>query len=200
MQKILVIGDVHGKIDSYYKILQKYKPEYSICVGDFGFKKEHEWFIKNIDYTKHKINFGNHDDTTFLNENYSRGNYTCYHGYENELMCVRGASSIDKQYRIKDVSWWSNEELSYKEMNEAIEVYAKNKPKIMITHDCPQSIRENVFSIYDKSITSVGLQAMLELHKPNLWIFGHHHKSIDIVVDGVRFKCLNELEIFELEV
>ncbi len=198
--KILVIGDVHGRIDEYYKILQKHKPEYSICVGDFGFKKEHEWFIKNIDYTKHKINFGNHDDTTFLNENYSRGNYTYYHGYDNELMTVRGADSIDKQYRIDGISWWQNEELSYQEMNEAVGTYIKNKPSVMITHDCPQSIRDKIFNIKDASLTSHGLQVMLDSHKPDLWIFGHHHKSIDIIVDNVRFKCLNELEMFELEI
>lgn len=198
MQKILVIGDVHGKIDEYYKIIQKYKPEFSIQIGDFGFKKEHEWFLKNVNYFSNKVLFGNHDDYKFLNGKHSLGNYF----YENKfkVMTVRGANSIDKQYRIEGFSWWSNEELSYQEMNEAIEVYSKNKPKIMLTHDCPQSIREKVFGIYDKSITSMGLQSMLELHKPDLWIFGHHHKSIDIVTDGVRFKCLNELEVFELEI
>ncbi len=196
--KILTIGDVHGKINEYWKIIQKYKPEYSICVGDFGFKKEHEWFLKNVNYFSNKVLLGNHDDYKFLNEKHSLGNYF----YENKfkIMTVRGANSIDKQYRIEGISWWRNEELSYQEMNEAIEVYTKNKPKIMITHDCPQSIREKVFGIYDKSITSMGLQAMLELHKPDLWIFGHHHKSIDTVIDGVSFKCLNELEVFELEI
>ena len=198
MKNILIIGDVHGKVNEYYKILQKYKPELSIQLGDFGFKKEHEWFLKNIDCDKNKIIFGNHDDTSFVSEEYSLGNYTHFHR-EPEIMFVRGADSIDKKYRVEGQSWWRNEELSYLEMDEVIKQYVKWKPEIMITHDCPQSIREKVFGIQDKSLTSMGLQSMLDIHKPKLWIFGHHHKSVDVVIDDVRFICLNELEVYNLE-
>ena len=44
---LLIIGDVHGKVNEYYKLLQKHKGV-SIQVGDFGFKKEHKWHLNLI--------------------------------------------------------------------------------------------------------------------------------------------------------
>lgn len=195
MEKILIIGDVHGKIDNYWKIINNTKLP-SIQVGDFGFKKHHEWHLKNIDSSKHKINFGNHDDYTFLEEKHSLSDYSI----NDKYMSVRGADSIDKGYRIEGVDWWSNEELDYFQMQNAIDLYIENKPNIMITHDCPQCIREYLFGIFDKSITSNGLGAMFEYHKPKVWVFGHHHISKDVNIMGTRFICLGELETIELDV
>lgn len=188
---LLIIGDVHGKINDYWKIINKHKIP-SIQVGDFGFKKEHEWFLKNVDFNKNQINFGNHDDYTFLNEQHSLSNYSYAH--ESKIMTVRGAYSIDRGYRIENLDWWANEELNYEEMLNAIDFYNLNKPKIMITHDCPDYARRYLFDIRDKSITSNGLQAMFENHQPDIWIFGHHHKSRNQTINGTRFICLGELE------
>jgi predicted phosphodiesterase len=192
MKELLIIGDVHGKINQYWKLLQNKEFKMSIQVGDFGFRKEHEWFLDNIDYTKNKINFGNHDDYTFLNELHSLNNYSYLDNYN--LMSVRGAFSIDHYKRKKDIDWWDNEELSYDELQNAIDLYNNKKPNIMITHDCPHEIRKILFNIHDKSITSNGLQIMLEDHQPKIWIFGHHHKSINTIINGTNFICLNELE------
>lgn len=154
--KLVIIGDVHGKTSQYLKILKNIDEDCeTIQVGDFGFKNQHEWHLNNVDSTKHKINFGNHDDYTFLNKPHSLGKYTYFN---NELMTVRGAYSIDKEYRTEGISWWANEELNYQEFQEAIDFYCLKKPKIMITHDCPQEVRKTLFGIEEKSITSNGLQ------------------------------------------
>ena len=194
---LLVIGDVHGKVNEYWKILQKWdKRHCSIQVGDFGFKKQHEWHLKNIDFSQHQINFGNHDDYSFLHEPHSLSNWS--YGFESKKMTVRGAFSIDKSYRTENVDWWQNEELNYEEMQNAIDFYNFNKPKIMITHDCPDYARRYLFGIRDKSITSNGLQQMFENHQPDVWIFGHHHRSKNEVINGTRFICLAELETIVL--
>ncbi len=190
---LLIIGDVHGKIDPYYKLLQKWKGN-SIQVGDFGFKKQHEWHLKNIDNTKHKINFGNHDDPTYLDKPHSLGNWS----YSDGIMTVRGAWSIDKAFRTENIDWWANEELNYEEMQAAIDAYIKNKPRVMITHDAPHDARVELFGCHEKSITSNGLQAMFEAHQPELFIFGHWHDSRNEVINGTRFICLAELETFQL--
>jgi predicted phosphodiesterase len=188
---LLVIGDVHGKIKQYNEIISKHNG-CSIQVGDFGFDIEHEWFLSNVDYDNHKVVFGNHDDYSFLNSPHSLSNYS----YDpiNGLMTVRGAFSIDRHRRTENKDWWANEELNYAEMQEAIDFYVTNRPKIMITHDCPHDIRNMMWGINDKSITSNGLQFMMESHQPDLWIFGHHHNPIDEVINGIRFICLGELE------
>lgn len=193
---MLIIGDVHGKIDNYWKILQKNKNVNSIQVGDFGFKKQHEWFLKNIDYTQHKINFGNHDDYTYLYKPHSLGNFSF--SKETCIMTIRGPYSVDKSYRTENIDWWANEELNYKEMQSAIDHYQYNKPKIVISHDCPFEIRKKLFDITEKSITTNGLQQMFEMHQPELWIFGHHHKSKNRIINGTHFICLEELEAITL--
>ncbi len=185
--ELLLISDIHGNINEYWKILNKYKLK-SIQVGDFGFKKHHEWHLKNIDSTKHKINFGNHDDYSFLCENHSLKNFSYYNG----LMTVRGAFSIDRYRRIDGIDWWHNEEMTYSEMLDAVDCYMENKPNIMVTHDCPNSIRQTLFGIFDKSITANGLEMMFQFHKPKVWVFGHHHKNIDVEIMGTRFICQEE--------
>ncbi len=189
---LLIIGDVHGKINDYWNILQKWdKRHCSIQVGDFGFSQHHEWHLKNIDHSQHQINFGNHDDYTYLDKPHSLSNWSIS---TSGLMTVRGAYSIDKAQRTENVNWWANEELSYAEMQRAIDSYIFNKPKIMITHDCPHEARQKLFGINEKSITTNGLQAMFENHQPELWVFGHHHCSKNEVINGTRFICLAELE------
>lgn len=190
---MIVIGDVHGKINKYHQMIRRYGCK-TIQVGDFGFKLHHNWHLKNVDSDNHKINFGNHDDYNYLHSKHSLGDYSYFDG----IMTVRGAYSIDRWLRTEGLDWWCNEELSYADMQNAIDFYVDKKPDVMITHDCPRSIRKQVFNIHEKSITSDGLQAMFESHQPKLWIFGHHHKDMSEIIDGCRFICLDELSVYNV--
>jgi hypothetical protein len=194
LENLLLIGDVHGKIDNYWKILQKHKGN-SIQLGDFGFKEEHQWHLKNIDNTKHQIVFGNHDDYTFFDKPHSLFNYS--YSPETQLMTIRGANSIDKYKRIENRDWWANEEMNYQEMQEAVDFYCDNKPRIVVSHNCPREIAKHFWSITDKSTTTNGLQIMFECHQPELWFFGHHHRSVNETINNTRFICLAELETFK---
>lgn len=189
--ELMLIGDVHGKLDEYWKLLQGFKGE-SIQVGDFGFKKHHQWHMENIDSEKHKVLFGNHDSTDFLTTTHSLGNWS--YCEKRKLMTVRGAFSIDRINRTEGVDWWANEELNYMEFQEVLDAYIKYKPNVVISHDCPHSVRHSLFGITDKSITSNGLEGMFSYHQPKLWVFGHHHQSKDVNIKGTRFICLAELE------
>jgi hypothetical protein len=192
---IILIGDVHGKLIQYHKILKDYPKHSSIQVGDFGFQKHHDWHMEKINGDQHKINFGNHDYYPYLFEKHSLENFSLIN---NEIMTVRGAWSIDKINRIEGIDWFANEELNYGDMQAAIDFYETNKPRIIISHDCPHDIRKLLFGIEQKSITTNGLQIMLEIHKPKLWVFGHHHISVNEVIDETKFICLAELEVIDL--
>jgi hypothetical protein len=192
---IIIIGDVHGKLIQYHKILKDFPNHSSIQVGDFGFQKHHDWHMENINANQHKINFGNHDYYPYLFETYSLENYSLIN---NEIMTIRGAWSIDKIHRTEGIDWFANEELNYGDMQAAIDFYETNKPRIVISHDCPHNIRKLLFGIEQKSITTNGLQVMLEIHKPELWVFGHNHISVNEVIDGTKFICLEELEVIDL--
>jgi len=187
---MIFIGDVHGKVSRYKSIVDRY--DASIQVGDFGFKKEHDWYKKHIS-PEHKINFGNHDYYPYLNENYSCGN----HSYDNGIFTIRGADSIDRKFRIDGVDWFRDEELSYLESLEVIDAYRLAKPEIVCSHDCPQSVCEELFG-HPPSFTRKLLDYLLSIHQPLIWVFGHHHQSIDTTIGSTRFKCLAALETFEL--
>jgi len=194
---ITFIGDVHGKLEQYKQIIDNCK--FSVCVGDFGFKKEWDWYRKNIDQSYHLINPGNHDFIPYIHTvDGCTGNFYC--NYRRSYMTIRGAESIDKHLRQEGVDWFTNEELNYTEQLEAFDRYSQFKPKIMVTHDCPQVVMEQLFGYPEKSQTRTMLQHMFEFHQPDLWVFGHHHKSKDVVINGTRFVCLAELETLTIEI
>lgn len=189
-----IIGDVHGKLDQYKEITDNCA--FSICVGDFGFQKEWDWHHENIGGC-HEINMGNHDYLPYLYSHpASLRNYNYFPSFG--VFSVRGAFSIDKIHRTEGLDWFPNEELTYQEGLHCFDEYCKIKPKIVISHDCPQSVCYSLFGIYQKSDTRNLLQAMFEEHEPELWVFGHHHESKDIAFGKTRFICLNELETFEI--
>ena len=192
---LIAVGDVHCKINAYHDIIKKYDCD-SMQVGDFGFDIEHQWHLDNVDNSKHKVNFGNHDDYNFLNKPHSLGDFSYIEKYN--LLSVRGAFSVDQYKRTEGIDWFRNEELDYNEMNLAIDLCELKKPKIIISHDCPHEVRKHLFGIHEKSITSNGLQGMFEVHQPDIWIFGHHHKKKNEIINGTRFICLAELEIFKI--
>lgn len=204
------IGDVHGHFSRYKNIIRDHPN--TIQVGDMGvgFRRwphgewqsnphydmmvaQNAWFIR-----------GNHD-----NPHTCRRHSQCIKDGHVEttkkgtkIMYIGGASSNDKEYRIEDFSWWPEEELSQKDMWEIAEKYAKEKPDVMVTHDCPIEIIAHIHShhLYDNSRTQQFLQALFNAHKPKMWIHGHHHISFDRVINGTRFVCLAELEMKEFDI
>jgi len=198
---MIIIGDIHTKLSRYHNILCRNPKEDSIQIGDYGFKEEHDWHMSNIDIDKHKVLFGNHDYYPYIDMPHSLGNFKTIPEYN--MMTIRGAKSTDKYLRVEGADWFSDEELSYGQSMEVVDVYENTKPFIVLSHDCPELLYNNVFG-YDlsleknKSITSQLLQAIFEIHQPSLWIFGHHHRHIDVQIEGTRFICLPELSYMHI--
>ena len=121
------------------------------------------------------------------------------------MMLIGGAYSIDRQWRTEGYDWWPDEQLSLPELNTLVDVYSTVRPRIMVTHDCPESLAPVMAAIgkfrydYVSNRTRQALQAMLEIHRPEIHIFGHWHFSLDKVIDGTRFVCLAELECKDIE-
>ena len=199
MNDLMIIGDVHGKLNSYYKIILQEKPEHSIQLGDFGFKKHHDWFLGTMDISRHKIVFGNHDYYPYLDKPYSLGDYsTIVLPDGRKLMTIRGAWSIDQNQRIQGVDWFREEEMSIVEWNGCINVYEQFKPDIVVSHDAPFSINKSFYGIYEPNRTSMGLDTCFEIHQPAKWIFGHHHKPKTERVNKCKFTCLGELQFIKI--
>jgi predicted phosphodiesterase len=200
MEGFTVIGDVHGKYERYHRIVRRTEENpYTIQLGDFGFKYD---TLANVDSTKHLIIPGNHDNyDTCYNYPHFLGDY----GYTSlngiEFFYYRGAYSIDRIYRTIGIDWWENEQVGIEGFMKARELYRMIKPKIVITHDCPENIAHQMVPdggrVFQNN-TTWALQELLNIHEPDLWLFGHWHKSRTIQHGKTRFMCLNELETYNI--
>jgi hypothetical protein len=201
------IGDVHGKFDRYKNII-KSVPN-TIQVGDMGvgFRRlggpyDGE-FSTNPPYDRmvegnHRFIRGNHDNPSVCKRHTQ---YIADGAVEGDMMFIGGAFSIDKAYRTENYNWWAEEELSYVELDELVTKYLDTKPRVMVTHECPDSIADLLcdgFKLDLPSRTRSAFDSMWAGHKPEVWVFGHWHFSFDQVIMGTRFKCLNELETWTL--
>lgn len=193
MPPMTIIGDVHGLVDSYNKLLQKIDGP-SVQLGDFGFRKEHMWHLANVEPMMHRVLFGNHDYYPMLHQKHSMGNWLL----EDGILYVRGARSIDRALRAEGKDWWPEEELSYVQCQELIDFVGICKRgsgiRAVVSHDCPQMVTEQVFGHTEKSRTGQVLDEVWRIARPQRWVYGHHHRSRVDMISGTQFQCLAELE------
>lgn len=194
--KIRIIGDAHNKMVDLHKIINDAVVgiDQVLCVGDVGF--DYTYLKQNINPEYFRFIPGNHDNYDNLPK-HSLGDF----GVWNDIFFIRGACSIDKEYRIQGVSWWSEEELDVNQSNECLELYSETKPQIVISHDAPEQVVDFLFDTLPgfSMTTKKLLQACFEVHQPKYWFFGHHHKSIGAKIHGTWFQCLDELEYVDID-
>jgi len=185
------IGDVHGKFEFYWTIVEKC--DESIQVGDMGagFRT-----LPKVPMT-HRFIRGNHDSPEVCKAD---PHWIPDGKVENGMMFIGGAWSIDQEWRIPGISWWEDEELSYREFEGLIDKYERVKPEVMVTHDCPTIMAKQVHSHHfdDNSRTREALDTMFEIHCPDLWIFGHHHVSMKGKAGSTDFIALAELDFIDI--
>lgn len=199
MAKLRLIGDVHGYTDVYLSLINE--ADYSIQLGDFGFDYN---CLTNVDPNKHRILLGNHEAYNkihlyphFLGDFgvHTIGNFDCFY--------IRGAYSIDKQYRRMGFDWFKEEELNYEQSTNLIHLYEYIKPKLVISHECPSDIVELISAFRKKfplSYTQKLLQALFDLHKPKTWLHAHHHVNKIHYYGKTLFICLKELGFVDFEI
>ena len=205
--KILVLGDIHAKIPSYTNILKQFinkhgEDVYSVQLGDFGLAQDYErrnfHFDRSelLDRDRHVFFGGNHDDYNNLPD-FHLGDFGLVPFWDNAFF-VRGARSIDKNLRTPNVDWWKEEELSWKQSNEALDLYNQEKPDVMLTHDAPDTAIHALFKHKDRHKTHTGalLDQMIDQHAPKIWFFGHWHRNKIQKVGETIFICLDELGTF----
>lgn len=152
--------------------------------------------------TTHKFFRGNHDQPGKCR---AHKNYLGDYGYleEDRIFWCAGALSIDREYRIEGQTWWADEELSYKELEKVIDLYLQSKPRFVLSHEAPA--KAGAVLLYDlvgpyfmakggclNSRTAQALEAMLILHQPEKWVFGHYHVDKKFYVPGfdTEFICI----------
>lgn len=211
MTTVRLIGDVHGKFSRYREIIRDVP--FSIQVGDMGVgfrgyrHGELKW-LTNPPYDamaegRNLFIRGNHDNPDVC----SRHDFWIADGtLVDGIYCLGGAVSIDRMWRTEGLDWWADEECSYADLERMIDEYAAIKPEIVVTHDCPESIANQMLATFNKkkfedgSRTRQALERMFHLHQPHEWYFGHWHWSLQFKSGRTLFRCLNELEHVDVEI
>lgn len=210
-----LIGDIHGAVNDYkaYSIGNFDGP--TIQVGDFGigFGQSDYWHESVNDFHSdgtHRFIRGNHDNPAVCKE---MTGWIRDGKIENDVMFVGGAWSIDNPdappgwyQRTEGVDWWPEEECSMQQFQHFIDVYATVKPRVMITHDCPQCISHEMFFNSGfltgpeyRTRTAQALEAMLNIHQPDEWYFGHWHKTMQYQYGRTMFHCIGILDYVDVE-
>ena len=207
MTKIAIIGDVHGDFDAYVEITKTC--ERSIQIGDFGAgfstkssnKLDEDGSHMPMLSPNHKFIRGNHDNPALCK---MHPNWIPDVTVEGNKFFMGGAHSIDQRNRNIGINWWDDEELSYEELNNAIDIYAAAKPRYVFTHDCPEIVGAvffggNSYKVRHNSSTMQALSMMFDIHQPEAWFFGHYHQYKYAFVKGTRFVCVPILTAFEYD-
>lgn len=212
-KKLTLIGDVHGKYAQYKRLIKDH-PD-TIQVGDMGvgfFKWPHGDVCPNPPHdvmVENNARFirGNHDNPKACTQ---QSQWIPDGTVENGIMFIGGALSIDRARRTECFNWWPDEELSYAALNAMVDKYIQTKPRVMVTHDCPEEVGNYILNCLPnlsggawkklEGRTPHAFQSMFSAHSPELWVFGHWHYSFDHVFRNTRFVCLNELELKEFEI
>jgi Icc-related predicted phosphoesterase len=203
---MLFVGDVHGKFDEYFDLIEGHPS--SIQVGDFGlgFPETLPEDIKGLERCwengDHRFVLGNHDNPEVCRTqpNFIPSGIDVATG----IFCLGGATSVDRESRIPGVSWWEEEEHSYEELMHLINAYEEAKPSVVVAHECPDAVARTLFRWYTdsrcESRTRQALETCFQLHKPDLFVFGHWHESRRRNILGTEFICLAELECIEIDI
>ena len=211
MTKTRYIGDVHGLKNELALVLHNVPDAVTsvVQVGDMGvgFGQGDYWHESLEDMLKSvngRFIRGNHDNPSECKQ---MSTWIKDGLVENDIMYIGGAWSIDYQWRTRGYDLWDDEELSYDRLTQLASVYETVKPRVMVTHDCPLSVSNELFIKTGKSFsgqqfktrTGSALDSMFSIHQPELWIFGHWHCDTDKVIDGTRFICLNEMSYIDVD-
>ena len=215
---IFITGDTHGDVD-YEKLLSlKEKKlsynDYLIICGDAAIC----WSPHQLQFFKDLYNAigctiiyvdGNHENFVMLDYcplvEYKgavmhRIDEHIFHVLRGEIMtlegksflCIGGAVSIDKAMRTPYVSWWPEEEITYHDINNALENLKERNYKVdyVITHCCDTKTVNKVFR-YRKDVCTQQLLFIDEVVEYKHWFFGHYHE--DRTIDGKKTCLYNNI-------
>lgn len=202
------------KMDKLGKKLSK--EDYLIILGDFGliwnnpmyrpleFRNE-EYFLNKLDELPFTLLFvdGNHENFSRLNSypvslwnggkvsyiresiiHLKRGQVFNLAG--KRFFVMGGATSIDKAYRRKGISYWEEENISSENMDEAFNNLAKVADSVdyVLTHAAPIKIARELVEIqffrYSEDVNEMHLGDIASKINFEKWYCGHYHLDYEV--------------------
>ena len=208
-----LIGDIHCNTERYIQAIGTATE--TIQLGDFSTEDDFDLDFGIKQGGDHYILLGNHDNyQTVMDSNGfsanrcgSAGKYNLVgHGRigtsAGNVFYVSGAESPDRLRRTEGHDWWREEELTFSQARECLDEWetlsGDNPINIVVSHDCPSRVAQMMHGDDKPTFTRQLLQEMWEIHKPSLWVFGHHHRNEIIHLEGTTFRCLDEGEFIDI--
>ena len=247
---IVVSGDIHGEFNELvYKCCIQYKMTDTLIIvaGDCGFGFEQQGYYENV-YNRNRERLsksnnwvlfvrGNHDNPYYFNEypiKHRRWmtipDYAVVRACGHHILCVGGAISVDRSYRISDLhyhqtkqddplsrsTYWINEYpvFSFEKVDSISEACAIDT---VVTHTAPSfceltskssmanwAIRDEDLIAhvkYERQVMDKLLNYLKTKHHPlRYWFYGHFHQSWHQEIDGVQYNMLDIMELRELNI
>jgi UDP-2,3-diacylglucosamine pyrophosphatase LpxH len=221
-KKLFIVGDLHGKFEQLFKLIDQYEINncYLVSVGDIGigFKSDKRKELRAIEiynefFESRNIDFmgiaGNHDARKlYFNGSVNLSNFRLLPDYHVEFingekfLFVGGAISIDRKIRKVNFTYWEDE-LFVLKPEFAVPC------DVLITHSAPfwlgEFTKNGILGWCEKDEylwrdcvkERDELATLFKLAKPKKAYVGHFHTSLTQKHNGCIAKILNELEIIE---
>ena len=226
MYRVFVCGDIHGAFNSFNKCLKNLSNTYAeenVCVlvcGDFGYWPRDVNIKTELIVPGNVFVYfcpGNHEDWEALHKLKLDANgmyevtpnvWYCSFGSKLDIdgtiyMFLGGAESVDRFYRIPDVSWFKHEGITEEAMSELL---AKDMDlvDVVISHTCPDCVRGDTIAVCDRIYpvfpnpdlgnSEKQLERFNEAYKPKHWYYGHFHTRNTIKKDNHQiFEALGDI-------
>jgi predicted phosphodiesterase len=189
-----IIGDVHADFNALKLLTRRHQN--SIQIGDLGLGFDRDRWLNEVLDDQEGLRFfrGNHDQPDACK---THPKHLASGMHDERFFVVGGGYSIDHEIRKrKNWGWWADEEHSATELAALVDEFERRKPRLVISHEGPSAVTDAMFAPKWKfrSATAQALDAMLETHQPDLWLFGHWHRNRDLRMGKTRFICVGEKE------
>lgn len=224
-KQIIFIGDIHGEFSTLRYLIhqQQIRDTIFIQVGDFGigFASNRQGDIESLNRCLDKFNCellairGNHDNPAYFTNSHPYDcslitfveDYTVKTINGLKFLFVGGAVSVDRCNRVLNESYWLTEEFELK-----LDKLTEKEFDVVVTHTIPAQsglFLEKKNIRYWLNLEPNTLNESLdrerarisELHdniKTKLWVCGHFHESAVSFINGVRYKCCDINEFYQL--
>ena len=247
-KSIIFSGDIHGEFN---ELVQKCCVQYCmtdtliVVAGDCGFGFEKPGYYENV-YKRNcerlsKANNwilfvrGNHDNPAYFNDHpikHSRWmtvpDYSVVKACGHTILCVGGAISVDRSYRLSDPNYhfptpdeplyrniyWTNEYPVFK-ADKLDELSKNHSIDTVVSHTAPSfcepisrsglanmAIRDEDLMAhvkYERQVMDKILDHLKSNNHPiRHWFYGHFHQSWHQEIDSIQYNMLDIMELREL--